>query len=50
MFNKVPGSIPGRVIGDIFRGIWQVHVPGVDSASDRNEYRVYFVGVKAAGA
>jgi len=24
--------------------------PGVDSASDRNEYQVYFLGVKAAGA
>jgi len=24
--------------------------PGVDSASDRNEYREYFLGVKAADA
>jgi len=24
--------------------------PGVDSASNRNEYQVYFFGVKAAGA
>jgi hypothetical protein len=24
--------------------------PGVDSASNRNEYRVYLLGVKAAGA
>jgi hypothetical protein len=24
--------------------------PGVDSASSRNEYQVYFLGVKAAGA
>ena len=24
--------------------------PGVDSASNRNEYHVYFLGVKAAGA
>jgi hypothetical protein len=23
--------------------------PGVDSASNRNEYREYFLGVKAAG-
>jgi len=23
--------------------------PGVDSASNRNEYQVYFLGVKAAG-
>jgi hypothetical protein len=25
-------------------------VAGVDSASKRNEYQVYFLGVKAAGA
>jgi len=24
--------------------------PGVDPASNRNEYQVYFLGVKAAGA
>ena len=24
--------------------------PGVDSTSDRNEYQVYFLGVKATGA
>ena len=24
--------------------------PGVDSVSNRNEYQVYFLGVKAAGA
>jgi len=27
-----------------------VHNPGVDSASNRNEYQEYFLGVKAAGA
>jgi hypothetical protein len=32
------GSIPGRVTGDFFRSIQQVHVPGVDSAS-KNEYQ-----------
>ena len=32
------GSIPGRVTGDFFRSIRQVHVPGVDSAS-KNEYQ-----------
>jgi hypothetical protein len=36
--RKVTGSIPGHVIGDFFRGIRQVHVPGVDSAF-RNEYQ-----------
>jgi len=27
-----------------------IHGPGFDSASNRNEYQEYFVGVKAAGA
>jgi hypothetical protein len=36
--QKVAGSIPGRVTGDFFRGIRQVHVPGVDSAF-RKEYQ-----------
>jgi hypothetical protein len=31
--RKVPGSIPGGVTGDFFRGIRQFPVPGVDSAS-----------------
>jgi len=26
------------------------HDPGVDSASNRNEYQVYFLGVKAASS
>ena len=48
----VAGSIPGCVSGffiDIkfFRSHYG---PGVDSASNRNEYREYFLGVKAAGA
>jgi hypothetical protein len=37
--QKVPGSIPGGVTGDFFRGIRQFHVPRVDSAS-QNEYQV----------
>ena len=32
--RKVPGSIPGRVTGEFFRNIPQVHVPGV-----KNEYQ-----------
>jgi hypothetical protein len=40
------GFIPVGVIG-----ICRSHYgPGVDSASNRNEYQVYFLGVKAAGA
>jgi len=50
--RQVTGSIPDGVIG-----IFQWHNPsghtmalGVDSASNKNEYQVYFLGVKAAGA
>ena len=50
--RKVAGSIPTGVIGifhwhKIFRSQYG---PGVDSASNRNEYQEYFLGVKAAGA
>jgi hypothetical protein len=50
--RKVAGSIPAGVSGffiDIksFRSRYD---PGVDSASKRNEYQEYFLGVKAAGA
>jgi len=50
--QKVAGSIPAGVSGffiDIksFRSRYD---PGVDSASNRNEYQEYFVRVKAAGA
>jgi hypothetical protein len=45
-----------RIFGpNVFRGFlhlsFQPHYgPGVDSASNRNEYQEYFLGVKAAGA
>ena len=50
--RKVAVSIPDGVSGffiDIksFRSHYD---PGVDSASNRNEYQEYFLGVKAAGA
>ena len=50
--RKVAGSIPAGVSGffiDIksFRSYYGL---GVDSASNRNEYEEYFLGVKAAGA
>ena len=50
--RKVPGSIPAGVSG-FFIGIksFRSHYgPGIDSASNRNEYQEYFLGVKAAGA
>ena len=50
--RKVAGSIPAGVTG-IFIDIksFRSHYgPGVDSASNRNEYQEYFLEVKAAGA
>jgi len=50
--QKVAGSTPGNVSGffvDI-KSFRSHYVPGVDSASNRNEYQEYFLGVKAAGA
>ena len=48
--RKVAGSIPAGVIG-IFHFIFRSYYgPGVDSASNRNEYQELFLGVKAAGA
>jgi len=50
--RKVAGSIPGGAIGffiDI-KSFRSHYVPGVDSASNRNEYQEHFLGVKAAGA
>jgi len=49
---KSEGSIPAGVTGffiDI-KSFRSHYGPGVDSASNRNEYREYFLGVKAAGA
>ena len=50
--RKVAGSIPAGVSGffidvKFFRSHYG---PGVDSASNRNEYQEFFLGVKAAGA
>jgi hypothetical protein len=50
--RKVAGSIPDGVTG-VFHSHnpFRSHCdPGVDSASNRNEYQEYFLGVKAAGA
>ena len=41
---KVAGSIPGGVFGIFHYG------PGVDTASNRNEYQEYFVEIKGFGA
>ena len=50
--RKVAGSVPAGVSGffiDI-KSFRSHYGPGVDSASKRNEYQQYFLGVKAAGA
>ena len=51
--RKVAGSFPDGVIGEFLIDIksFRSHYgPGVDSASNRNEYKEYFLGVKAASA
>jgi len=50
--RKVAGSIPASVCGffiDI-KSFRSHYGPGVDSASNKNEYQEHFLGVKAAGA
>jgi len=50
--RKVAGSIPdsvSRFFIDI-KSFRSHYGPGVDSASNINEYQEYFLGVKAAGA
>ena len=48
---KLEGSIPAGVSGffiDI-KFLRSYCGPGIDSASNRNEYQEYFLGIKAAG-
>ena len=49
--RQVAGSIADGVIGIYQRQSCRSHYgPGVDSASNRNTYQVYFLWVKVAGA
>jgi len=50
--RKVAGSIPAGVSGFFIniKSFRSHYGPGVDSASNRNEYQEYFLGVKAADA
>ena len=50
--RKVASSITAGVSGFFFdvKSFWSHYGPGVDSASNRNEYQEHFLGVKAAGA
>ena len=47
---KVAGSIPAGVSVIDIKSFRSHYGPGVDSASNINEYQEYFLGVKAAGA
>ena len=44
----MPASV-GGFFNDI-KSFWSHYGPGVDSASNRNEYQEHFLGVKAASA
>jgi hypothetical protein len=48
--QKVAGLIPNGVIGvfSLTQSFWLYYDPGVDSASNRNEYQEYFLGLKVA--
>ena len=50
--DSIPASVNGFFIDiDIDIKSFRSHYgPGVDSASNRNEYQEHFLGVKAAGA
>jgi len=50
--RKVAGSIPASVIGVFIdvKSFRSNYGPGVDPASNINEFQEYFLGVKAAGA
>ena len=50
--RKVALSIPAGVIGFFFdiKSFRSHYGPGFDSASNRNEYQEYFLGVKVADA
>jgi len=51
-YKSETGSIPAGVIGNFIdiKSFRPHYGPGVDSASNRNEYQEHFLGVKAAGA
>ena len=50
--RKVAGSIPAGVSGFFIdtKSFRSHYGPGVDSASNRNEYQEHFLGLKAVGA
>ena len=50
--RKIAGSIPAGVseLSIDIKSLRSHYGPEVDSASNRNKYQEYFLGVKAAGA
>ena len=50
--SEVAGSIPVCVTGFLIdiKSFRSHYGPGIDSASNRNEYQEYSLGVKASGA
>jgi len=49
--QKIAGSIPVGISGFFIdtKSFRSHYGPGVESASNRNEYQGYFLGIKAAG-
>ena len=47
---KVADSIPDGFVGIFSLTVLSDCGPGVDTASNRNEYQEYYLGVKAVGA
>ena len=52
--SRIPVPLPSQLVSLEFfidiKSFRSHYGPGVDSASNRNEYQEYFLGVKAAGA
>ena len=48
--RKVAASIPAGVINNDIKSFRTHYGRGVDTATNRNEYQEYFLGVKAAYA
>ena len=43
-------KVAGSILAGVIKSFRSHHGPGVDSASNRNEYQEHFLEVKAAGA
>ena len=43
-------KVAGLILAGVIKSFRSYYGPGVDSASNRNEYQEHFLGVKVAGA